>query len=233
MINYLNEVGQSVVNKDGERISTTQLLEQFLFPRFMHGTLIRKLSGGEKRRLYLLKLLMQQPNVLLLDEPTNDLDIGTLTVLEDYLDNFDGTVITVSHDRYFLDKVADQLYIFEGNAKIDRYSGKFTDYLANVQSSSKKKAVKTSKKNDEAQPRKADAPKEKTKLTYAERLEYEKLEKEINALDEKRSELQREMENTPGTDYTKLGDLQREIDKLDEKSMAKMERWEELAQYID
>ena len=232
MINYLNEVGQSVVNKDGERISTTQLLEQFLFPRFMHGTLIRKLSGGEKRRLYLLKLLMQQPNVLLLDEPTNDLDIGTLTVLEDYLDNFDGTVITVSHDRYFLDKVADQLYIFEGNAKIDRYSGKFTDYLANVQSSSKKKAVKASKKNDEAHP-KADAPKEKTKLTYAERLEYEKLEKEINALDEKRSELQREMENTPGTDYTKLGDLQREIDELDEKSMAKMERWEELAQYID
>ena len=233
MINYLNEVGQSVVNKDGERISTTQLLEQFLFPRFMHGTLIRKLSGGEKRRLYLLKLLMQQPNVLLLDEPTNDLDIGTLTVLEDYLDNFDGTVITVSHDRYFFDKVADQLYIFKGNAKIDRYSGKFTDYLANVQSSSKKKAVKASKKNDEAQPRKADAPKEKTKLTYAERLEYEKLEKEINALDEKRSELQREMENTPGTDYTKLGGLQREIGELDEKSMEKMERWEELAQYID
>lgn len=233
MINYLNEVGQSVVNKDGERISTTQLLEQFLFPRFMHGTLIRKLSGGEKRRLYLLKLLMQQPNVLFLDEPTNDLDIGTLTVLEDYLDNFDGTVITVSHDRYFLDKVADQLYIFEGNAKIDRYSGKFTDYLTNVQSSSKKKAVKASKKNGEAQPKKADAPKEKTKLTYAERLEYEKLEKEINVLDEKRSELQHEMENTPGTDYTKLGDLQREIDELDEKSMAKMERWEELAQYID
>lgn len=233
MINYLNEVGQSVVNKDGERISTTQLLEQFLFPRFMHGTLIRKLSGGEKRRLYLLKLLMQQPNVLLLDEPTNDLDIGTLTVLEDYLDNFDGTVITVSHDRYFLDKVADQLYIFEGNAKIDRYSGKFTDYLANVQSSLKRKPVKGSKKNAEAQLKKTDAPKEKTKLTYAERLEYEKLEKEINELDEKRSELQHEMENTPGTDYTKLGDLQREIDDLDEKSMAKMERWEELAQYID
>lgn len=233
MINYLNEVGQSVVNKEDERISTTQLLEQFLFPRFMHGTLIRKLSGGEKRRLYLLKLLMQQPNVLLLDEPTNDLDIGTLTVLEDYLDNFDGTVITVSHDRYFLDKVADQLYIFEGNAKIDRYSGKFTDYLVNVQSSSKRKPVKDSKKNCEIQSKKIDAPKKKTKLTYAERLEYEKLEKEINELDGKRSELQHEMENTPETNYTKLGDLQREIDDLDEKSMAKMERWEELAQYID
>lgn len=233
MINYLNEVGQNVINKDGDRISTTQLLEQFLFPRFMHGTLIRKLSGGEKRRLYLLKLLMQQPNVLLLDEPTNDLDIGTLTVLEDYLNNFKGTVITVSHDRYFLDKVADQLYIFEGNAKIDRYSGKFTDYLANNQSSSQKKAVKNSKKNNESKAKKAGTPKEKTKLTYAERLEYEKLEKEINELDEKRSELQNEMENTPGTDYTKLGDLQREIDEIDEKSMVKMERWEELAQYLD
>ncbi len=102
IINYLNEVGQSVVNKNGERVSTTQLLEQFLFPRFMHGTLIRKLSGGEKRRLYLLKLLMSSPNVLLLDEPTNDLDIGTLTILEDYLESFSGTVITVSHDRSFL-----------------------------------------------------------------------------------------------------------------------------------
>lgn len=102
VISYLNDVAQTIVNKDGEHVSTTQLLEQFLFPRSMHGTLIKKLSGGEKRRLYLLKLLMMQPNVLILDEPTNDLDIGTLTVLEDYLDQFQGTVITVSHDRYFL-----------------------------------------------------------------------------------------------------------------------------------
>lgn len=234
MINYLNEVGQSVVNKDGERISTTQLLEQFLFPRFMHGTLIRKLSGGEKRRLYLLKLLMQQPNVLLLDEPTNDLDIGTLTVLEDYLDNFAGTVITVSHDRYFLDKVADQLYIFEGNAQINRYSGKFTDYLAKTQNDVQPKHKSTKKKEKAVESDKNDsAPQKKTKLTYAERLEYEKLEKEIDELDAKRTELQSEMENTPGTDYTKLGDLQREIDEIDEQSMEKMERWEELAQYVN
>lgn len=233
MINYLNEVGQSVVNKDGERISTTQLLEQFLFPRFMHGTLIRKLSGGERRRLYLLKLLMQQPNVLLLDEPTNDLDLGTLTVLEDYLKEFNGTVITVSHDRYFLDNVANQLYLFGGNAKISRYSGKFTDYLSQQRSSSKlmkkNKNVVEKKNQKEHQGQR----KTKTKLTYAERLEYEQLEQDIDQLDEKRSELQKEMTNTPGTDYTKLGDLQREIDEIDEESMSKIERWEELAKYVD
>lgn len=231
MINYLNEVGQSVINKDGERISTTQLLEQFLFPRFMHGTLIRKLSGGERRRLYLLKLLMQQPNVLLLDEPTNDLDLGTLTVLEDYLKEFKGTVITVSHDRYFLDNVADQFYLFGGNAKINRYSGKFTDYLTQQESTSK--LTKKNKITDEKQAQKDRQNQEKTKLTYAERLEYEQLEQEIDELDEKRSELQKEMTKTPGTDYTKLGDLQREIDEIDEESMSKMERWENLAKYVD
>ncbi len=129
IISYLSDVGSGVLNANGEHISVTNLLEQFLFPRSMHGTLIRKLSGGEKRRLYLLKILMQQPNVLLLDEPTNDLDIGTLTVLEDYLTHFRGTVITVSHDRYFLNKVAEHLLIFEGQGKINRFTGRFTDYL--------------------------------------------------------------------------------------------------------
>lgn len=130
IITYLQEVGEEVVQADGQRVSVTQMLEQFLFPRSMHGTLIGRLSGGEKRRLYLLQVLMRQPNVLLLDEPTNDLDIATLTVLEDYLDHFPGTVITVSHDRYFLDKVADQLLIFDGNGRIERAVGEFSDYLA-------------------------------------------------------------------------------------------------------
>ena len=120
MIAYLSEVAESVVDREGNRVSVSELLEQFLFPSQMHGTLIRKLSGGEQRRLYLLKLLLQQPNVLLLDEPTNDLDIGTLTVLEDYLKHFTGTVITVSHDRYFLDKVADRLFIFQGDGVNER-----------------------------------------------------------------------------------------------------------------
>ena len=126
VIAYLSDVAESVTDKNGNQVSVSELLEQFLFPPFMHGTLIRKLSGGEKRRLYLLKLLLQQPNVLLLDEPTNDLDIGTLTVLEDFLSGFSGAVITVSHDRYFLDKVASQLYMFQGQGVVERYDGLFS-----------------------------------------------------------------------------------------------------------
>lgn len=231
IINYLNEVGQSVVNKNGERVSTTQLLEQFLFPRFMHGTLIRKLSGGEKRRLYLLKLLMSSPNVLLLDEPTNDLDIGTLTILEDYLESFSGTVITVSHDRYFLDKVASDLLIFKGQAQIERYTGMFTDYLSQEDHAKKESATpQKSSANSSTEDKKVS--KEKTKLTYAEQMEFDKLEKEIDDLDERKAELQEEMNNVPGSDYGKLGDLQRQIDEIDQRSEEAMQRWEYLGQYV-
>lgn len=231
IINYLDEVGQSVVNKNGERVSTTQLLEQFLFPRFMHGTLIRKLSGGEKRRLYLLKLLMSSPNVLLLDEPTNDLDIGTLTILEDYLESFSGTVITVSHDRYFLDKVASDLLIFKGQARIERYTGMLTDYLSQEAHDRKESATpQKSSANSSTEDKKVS--KEKTKLTYAEQMEFDKLEKEIDDLDERKAELQEEMNNVPGSDYGKLGDLQRQIDEIDQRSEEAMERWEYLGQYV-
>lgn len=231
IINYLDEVGQSVVNKNGERVSTTQLLEQFLFPRFMHGTLIRKLSGGEKRRLYLLKLLMSSPNVLLLDEPTNDLDIGTLTILEDYLESSSGTVITVSHDRYFLDKVASDLLIFKGQAQIERYTGMFTDYLSQEAHDRKESATpQKSSANSSTEDKKVS--KEKTKLTYAEQMEFDKLEKEIDDLDERKAELQEEMNNVPGSDYGKLGDLQRQIDEIDQRSEEAMQRWEYLGQYV-
>lgn len=231
IINYLDEVGQSVVNKNGERVSTTQLLEQFLFPRFMHGTLIRKLSGGEKRRLYLLKLLMSSPNVLLLDEPTNDLDIGTLTILEDYLESFAGTVITVSHDRYFLDKVASDLLIFKGQARIERYTGMFTDYLSQ-ETHAKKESVTPQKSSANSSTEDKKVSKEKTKLTYAEQMEFDKLEKEIDDLDERKAELQEEMNNVPGSDYGRLGDLQRQIDEIDQRSEEAMERWEYLGQYV-
>ncbi|MGO4864829.1 ABC-F family ATP-binding cassette domain-containing protein [Ligilactobacillus ruminis] len=231
IINYLDEVGQSVVNKNGERVSTTQLLEQFLFPRFMHGTLIRKLSGGEKRRLYLLKLLMSSPNVLLLDEPTNDLDIGTLTILEDYLESFAGTVITVSHDRYFLDKVASDLLIFKGQARIERYTGMFTDYLSQ-ETHARKESVTPQKSSANSSTEDKKVSKEKTKLTYAEQMEFDKLEKEIDDLDERKAELQEEMNNVPGSDYGKLGDLQRQIDEIDQRSEEAMERWEYLGQYV-
>ncbi|MTV81195.1 ABC-F family ATP-binding cassette domain-containing protein [Secundilactobacillus folii] len=232
IINYLSEVGQHVTDKNGDSISVSELLEEFLFPRFMHGTLIRKLSGGEKRRLYLLKLLMGQPNVLFLDEPTNDLDISTLTVLEDYVKHFNGTVITVSHDRYFLDKVADKLLIFDGNGRIERYSGLFTDYLAQqkqpVQSSgsNKKTAVKVSNETDKP------AKKQKTKLTYKEQQEWDGIEDEIDALENKKSDLQSQM-NQNGDNYDKLATLQAEFEATDHELDEKMARWDYLSQYAE
>lgn len=129
MIEYIKETAAIVETSDGKTISAAQMLERFLFPPSTHGTPIRKLSGGEKRRLYLLKLLMTAPNVLLLDEPTNDLDTQTLTVLEDYLEEFAGVVITVSHDRYFLDKVAEQLLVLLGEGTIDSFYGNYSEYL--------------------------------------------------------------------------------------------------------
>ncbi|WP_261809222.1 ABC-F family ATP-binding cassette domain-containing protein [Levilactobacillus humaensis] len=231
MINYLSEVGQTVTDKDGNAVSVTDLLEQFLFPRFMHGTLIRKLSGGEKRRLYLLKLLMEQPNVLLLDEPTNDLDIGTLTVLEDYISQFAGTVITVSHDRYFLDKVADRLLIFNGNAQIDRYSGRFSTYLndrlkADKAQTTEKKAPKPVAKET------PDKPKKKVKLTYAEQKEWEGIEGVIDGLEDQKSQVKDAM-NANGANYDKLADLQQQLDQLDQQLDEKMARWEYLSEYAD
>lgn len=232
IINYLSEVGHNVRDKDGNAISVSELLEQFLFPRFMHGTLIRKLSGGEKRRLYLLKLLMEQPNVLFLDEPTNDLDISTLTVLEDYVSRFNGTVITVSHDRYFLNKVADKLLIFNGNAQIDRYSGMFTDYLADHQT-----AVKTSNTAAKAKPKQEAEPaapvkKEKTKLTYTEQKEWETIEDEIDALENKKSDLEAQMADN-GDNYGKLATLQADVDATDQALDEKMARWDYLSQYAE
>ncbi len=191
----------------------------------MHGTLIRKLSGGEKRRLYLLKLLLQQPNVLLLDEPTNDLDIGTLTVLEDFLSGFSGAVITVSHDRYFLDKVASQLYMFQGQGVVERYDGLFSQYLIehaddrlNV---SEKIAVSKSK----------SVTIQKKKLTYNEKKEWETIEDDIAKLEARLAAIPDDMAKN-GTDYVKLGDLQKESDKLEVELDKKMDRWEYLSEIV-
>lgn len=231
MINYLSEVGQTVTDKQGNSVSVTELLEQFLFPRFMHGTLIRKLSGGEKRRLYLLKLLMEQPNVLLLDEPTNDLDISTLTVLEDYISQFSGTVITVSHDRYFLDKVADCLLIFTGNGQIERYSGQFSHYLA-AQQAQTKQATKAKSKPAAPKESAPAKPKQKVKLTYAEQKEWEGIESVIDDLESQKSAVQEAM-NANGANYDKLADLQAQLDDLDHQLDDKMARWEYLSEYAE
>lgn len=234
MISFLTEVADSVTDKDGNKLSVTQLLERFLFPRFMHGTLIRKLSGGEKRRLYLLKILMQQPNVLLLDEPTNDLDIGTLTVLEDYLDHFAGTVITVSHDRYFLDKVADNLLIFHGQGDIERYTGYFTDYLKQQQQAkeSEQDAPKAKKaKTSRPAPAKKQ-PAEKTKLTYAEEIEWKQINQDLDDLSQKQQEIEEGMA-AAANDYPKLAALQKELNEVQQEVDEKTARWEYLSNYVE
>ncbi|MCC8439160.1 ABC-F family ATP-binding cassette domain-containing protein [Leuconostoc pseudomesenteroides] len=224
VIAYLTDVAGSVKDKDGNQISVSELLEQFLFPPFMHGTLIRKLSGGEKRRLYLLKLLLQQPNVLLLDEPTNDLDIGTLTVLEDFLSNFDGAVITVSHDRYFLDKAANQLYMFEGNGVVNRFDGLFSAYLATHETVNQ---VKVNKPKPIIVTQST-----KKKLTYNEKKEWETIETDIEKLENRINKIPDEMA-TFGTDYVKLGDLQQELDQLNKDLENKMDRWEYLSDIVE
>jgi len=224
VIAYLTDVAGSVKDKDGNQISVSELLEQFLFPPFMHGTLIRKLSGGEKRRLYLLKLLLQQPNVLLLDEPTNDLDIGTLTVLEDFLSNFDGAVITVSHDRYFLDKAANQLYMFEGNGVVNRFDGLFSAYLATHETVNQ---VKVNKPKPIIVNQST-----KKKLTYNEKKEWETIETDIEKLENRINKIPDEMA-TFGTDYVKLGDLQQELDQLNKDLENKMDRWEYLSDIVE
>lgn len=233
MISFLTEVADSVTDKDGNKISVTQLLERFLFPRFMHGTLIRKLSGGEKRRLYLLKILMQQPNVLLLDEPTNDLDIGTLTVLEDYLDNFAGTVITVSHDRYFLDKVADDLLIFHGQGKIERYTGYFTEYLKKKQAAHEaSQAEKANAKKTTKPVVKKEKPTKKTKLTYAEKIEWDQINDELDKLSQKQTDLENQMAQA-ANDYPKLAALQKELNAVQKEVDEKTKRWDYLSNYVD
>lgn len=227
VINYIKEIGQEVVNRDGEKISVTSLLEQFLFPKFMHGSLIKKLSGGEKRRLYLIKVLMQQPNVLLLDEPTNDLDIATLTVLENYLEHFNGTVLTVSHDRYFLDKVSDQLLIFDGNGQIEQYTGQISDYL-------KQRAQTTSTSATAAKPRTEPTsvakPKKKKKRTYAEEKEWQTIEAEIDKLEQKSKTITKQM-NEYAADYGKLSELQAELNQVSDELENKMARWEYLESF--
>ncbi|WP_338216049.1 ABC-F family ATP-binding cassette domain-containing protein [Lacticaseibacillus salsurivasis] len=232
VIEYLQEAGEVLVTDSGERISTTQLLEQFLFPRSMHGTLIGRLSGGEKRRLYLLRILMSQPNVLLLDEPTNDLDVATLTVLEDYLQQFPGTVITVSHDRYFLDKVADHLLYFEGNGVIDRHVGRFTDYLAQLKAAATA-PVAAAPKQPASTAATTAGPKEKTKLTYAEQIEHDQLQTDMDALDAKISALKAQMAATNGEDYVTLGDLQQQIDTGNAKLDKMFDRFAELDEYVN
>lgn len=224
VIGYLQEVADEVKTSVGTT-SVTELLEQFLFPRSTHGTVIAKLSGGEKKRLYLLRLLIEKPNVLLLDEPTNDLDIATLTVLEQFLQQFAGPVITVSHDRYFLDKVANKILAFE-NGTVREFFGNYTDYL-----DEKAFEVEILEKQVQAEKTSKVAKKEpsKKRMSYFEKQEWATIEEDISQLEERIEAIEAEM-LTCGSDFTRLSDLQKELDEKNERLLDKYERYEYLSE---
>lgn len=225
VINFLQEVAEEVKIGNGTT-SIAELLEQFLFPRSTHGTLIEKLSGGEKKRLYLLKLLLEKPNVLLLDEPTNDLDIATLTVLENFLQGFAGPVITVSHDRYFLDKVADKILAFEVGT-IREYFGNYTDYLDEKVFLAESSAI--SKKTGKEKTVKVRE--EKKRMSYFEKQEWETIEGDIEVLEKRISEIESTMQEN-GADFVRLSELQQELDEQNEKLLEKYERYEYLSTLV-
>lgn len=223
VINYLQEVAEEVKSGSGTT-SIAELLEQFLFPRSSHGTLIEKLSGGEKKRLYLLKLLLEKPNVLLLDEPTNDLDIATLTVLENFLQGFAGPVITVSHDRYFLDKVASKILAFE-DGQVREFFGNYTDYLDEKAFRQSSAAISQKKEKEKS----VKAREQKKRMSYFEKQEWETIEADIEKLEARIAAIETEMEQN-GSDFTKLSELQKELDDKNEQLLGKYERYEYLSE---
>lgn len=226
VINYLQEVADEVKTTVGTT-SITELLEQFLFPRSTHGTQIAKLSGGEKKRLYLLKILIEKPNVLLLDEPTNDLDIATLTVLENFLNGFGGPVVTVSHDRYFLDKVANKILAFE-DGDVREFFGNYTDYLDEKAFLQDQSAL-LEKEKAQASVKVEKVKEDKKRMSYFEKQEWATIEDEIAELEAKIEEIEAAMlENA--SDYGQLASLQRDLDATNESLLEKYERYEYLSE---
>ena len=224
VINFLQEVAEEAQTTSG-MVSIAELLEQFLFPRNTHGTLIEKLSGGEKKRLYLLKILLERPNVLLLDEPTNDLDIATLTVLENFLQNFAGPVIIVSHDRYFLDKVATKVIVFE-DEEVRIFFGNYTDYLdekkflAEMQTQSRVRKIPEERQS---------VTKDKQRMSYLEKQEWAKIEEDIAIIEAKIAEIESAMLEC-GSDFASLSSLQKDLEMQNILLLEKYERYEYLSE---
>lgn len=240
VIDYIRNVAEYVNTKDGS-VSASQMLERFLFPSSVQYTTVSKLSGGEKRRLYLLRILMEAPNVLLLDEPTNDLDIQTLTILEDYLDSFQGIVVAVSHDRYFLDRVVHRIFAFEGQGQVTQYEGGFTDYqkafqekypegLISQDGGNEKKPEAMEKKSGEKQ-----RGERKLKFSFKEQREWDTIEEDIASLEGKIRELDGQIEEA-ASNYGRLNGLMEEKAEQERRLDEKMERWmflNELAEQIE
>ena len=233
VIDYIRNTAEYVQTKEGS-VSASVMLDRFLFPPEKQYARIEHLSGGEKRRLNLLRVLMESPNVLILDEPTNDLDIATLTILEDYIDDFDGIVITVSHDRYFLDRIVKRLFVFEDNGVIRQYEGGYTDYSirkemeagqtdATIHKDGTNNSEKSSNsKMDDYKAQKA--AKRKLKFTYAEQKEYDSIEEEIAQLELKIEQCENDMVKF-STDFVKLNEISKEKEESELLLEQKMERW--------
>ena len=230
VIDYVKEVGEYITTSDG-RITASQMLENFLFDGALQWSRIEKLSGGEKRRLYLMRILMSAPNVLILDEPTNDLDIQTLTILEDYLDRFDGIIIIVSHDRYFLDRMVTRIFSFEGEGRIRQYEGGYSDYLIRkelegLESLEDRKLPDKGKEEEKKSDSKATWKRreQKLKFSYKEQREYETIDGEIADLEEQMERLEEEIAAN-ATNSAKLNELLTQKEEVEQKLEEKMERW--------
>lgn len=227
-IDYIKEESDYITTADGTKITASMMCERFLFNGTLQHTMIEKLSGGERRRLHLLRVLMGAPNVLLLDEPTNDLDIETLSRLEDYLDEFDGVVITVSHDRYFLDRICNKIFAYEGNGRIFIFTGNYSDYtifreIQGIEFEDDKPEKVVEPKKEKEKP-KSD---KKTKFSYKEQKEYDSIDSDIEQLEKKIAALE-ESTAVYATDFTKLQEIMNEKAELEKELEYKYERWEYL-----
>ena len=224
VIDYVKEVGEYITTSDG-KITASQMLENFLFDGALQWSKIEKLSGGEKRRLYLLRILMGAPNVLILDEPTNDLDIQTLTILEDYLDRFDGIIIVVSHDRYFLDRTVNRIFSFEGDGVIRQFEGGYSDYLIRKELEALPEETAVSGEIKECNTKNAWKKREKKlKFSFKEQREFETIDDEIAALEDKIEELNSQVAAN-ATNSARLNELLGEKEEMEQKLEEKMERW--------
>ena len=227
-IDYIKEGGEWIPTEDGSKISASQLAERFLFDGTMQYTMIEKLSGGERRRLHLLRVLMEAPNVLILDEPTNDLDIETLKILEDFIDEFVGVVIVVSHDRYFLDRICNKIFSFESKGLINIYNGNYSDYLINKEIKFlREKEEQTSKGENTKKNEYVKNKDERPKFTFKEQKEFENIYNDIEAIEMKIAEIEEEM-NKNSSSYGLLNELDQEKTKLEEELLEKYERQEYL-----
>ena len=229
-IDYIKEESDYITTADGHKITASQMCEKFLFNGTLQYTHIKNLSGGEKRRLQLLRVLMMAPNVLLLDEPTNDLDIDTLSRLEDYLDDFNGVLICVSHDRYFLDRVCNKIFAYEGRGKINIYTGNYSDYLdyreqENIEFEEFEDKVKEEK--PKAPKKEKPKTKNKPKFSYNEQREFDTIDEDIEKLEDKIASLEEDTSKY-ATDFTKLQEIMDEKTKLENELQVKYERWEYL-----